>query len=123
VRKWLRSQGAKFGGLRSSIIVAEGGAWTADKGRAFDVAFAVIRALGGIYAETGRSIRGFLAGESVIVGSVVVEALYFSLPLARERLDAFEIESKILCNFRLVVLRATGIFGRERKHVQEKTRR
>ena len=61
------------------------------------------------FAEAGRATRGFLAGGSLYAGSVMVEAWCFSLPPVNETLDAFEIESKILWNFRLEVLRATGI--------------
>jgi len=47
----------------------------------------------------------------MLVGSVVVEALCLSLFAASDVLDAFEMESRILWNFRFVVLRAgVGIF-------------
>jgi len=45
----------------------------------------------------------------MVVGSVAVETLYLSLRVARDVLDVFEMESRILWNFRLVVLRAVGI--------------
>ena len=82
--------------------------------------------LGETYAEVGRSIRGFLAGGSAVhAGRVVVEedALYLSWVgfVASEVLDALEMESRILWNFRFVVLRAVvpvGIFGRVKRRDQ-----
>lgn len=39
-------------------------------------------------------------------GRVIVEALYLSLFATSDVLDAFEMESRILWNFRFVVLKA-----------------
>lgn len=44
-----------------------------------------------------------------MVGSVVVDPLYISVCVERDVLDAFEMESRILWNFRFVVLSAVGI--------------
>ena len=65
--------------------------------------------------ELGRITRGLFAGGSTIVGSVVVDALGFWLSLISETLDAFEIESRILWNFRLVVVSAAGILKNKGK--------
>lgn len=55
--------------------------------------------------------RGFLTGLSTFTVRLVVEALLVlsSSWDARLVLEAFEIESRILWNFRLVVLKATDI--------------
>lgn len=54
--------------------------------------------------------RGFLTGLSTFKARLVVEALVLSSSLdARVVLEAFDIESKILWNFRLDVLKAMGI--------------
>ena len=41
-------------------------------------------------------MRGFLAADSTVVGSVVVEALFRSFCGANDVLEAFEMESSIL---------------------------
>ena len=67
------------------------------------------RGIGVTKADTGRVVRAFLAGDSNVEGRVVVEAFFVSLGGTSEVLDALEIESRILWNFRLVVLSATAI--------------
>lgn len=54
----------------------------------------------------------------MLAGSVVAEALNLSWCVASEVLDALEIESRILWNFRFVVIRALGI-GRKKQWQSE----
>lgn len=69
------------------------------------------RGTGVTKADTGRLVRAFLAGDSNVEGRVVVEAFFVSTCGTSEVLDALEIESRILWNFRLVVLSATVILN------------
>lgn len=68
------------------------------------------RIVEGMIAETGRADFSLLAGDSVLVGNVGVEAFFVSCSGARDVLEAFEMESRSLWNLRFVVLRAVGIF-------------
>lgn len=68
--------------------------------------FGALIVVGCTTADVGRVSRGFLAGDSRFGGRVAVEALVRSSFVARLVLDALEIESSILWNFRLVVLSA-----------------
>lgn len=78
-------------------------------GRAFKATLGEVRpVLGDAKAEVGLVTRAFFAGDSKFDGRVVVEALDFSCE-DKAVLDALEMESRILWNFRFVVLSAVGI--------------
>lgn len=102
-RNWLRSQGAKFGGFFSSVIV------DAVEGRNFVVlAFdwmEEVRAVS-LGVEVGLANLNLFGAGSCTTGSDVVEALLCSLFTLSEVLEGFEMDSKIAWNFRFVVLRA-----------------
>ena len=65
--------------------------------------------LGEVYADLSLAMRGFLAGDSRDVGRVVVEAFFCRGVKGRDGSEVLVIESRILWNFRFVVLSATGI--------------
>ena len=66
-------------------------------------------------AETGRVDFNRLVGDSIVAGSEDVEAFFASSCRGSDVLDALEMESRSLWNFRLVVLRAVGILEKERQ--------
>ena len=55
--------------------------------------------------------RNFLAGDSKVSERFVVDSLARSCLGGREVLEALEMESRILWNFRLVVVSAAGILS------------
>lgn len=90
----MRSQGAKLGGLRSSLIADEADCLL--ELRRPETWFGALIEVGCTRVDAGRVSRGFLAGDSRFGGRVAVEAFFLSSFVTRLVLDALEIESSIL---------------------------
>lgn len=103
----------KLGALGSLCVLVGAACFTRIRG--IELWFPKDSILDGAYAELGLAVRGLLAGDSRVAGSVVVEAFFCCVVKGRDGLEVLVIESRILWNFRLVVLRATGMmFGRNK---------
>lgn len=117
----------KLGALGSPCVLVDSACFA--RVCAVEARFARGSILDGTYAEVGLPVRGFLAGDSRVVGRVVVEAFFCCVTTGRDGLEVLAMESRILWNFRFVVLSATGIvsgrinvnarFGRVRLRVED----